>query len=131
MKYFLPKKLFPSSRKYDLGFSSRIRILIFTHPGYRISQTGAKRHRIQGPRSRIWIRNTVIDRVKRSQNKDRQMQKMFSIQNTRQNLQVNIHNENVQGPYTRGIFVFPYFVEELSAIFRPGLNEKYSPFYIF
>jgi hypothetical protein len=28
-KYFNPKKLFQSSRKYDLGCSSRIRILIF------------------------------------------------------------------------------------------------------
>ncbi len=34
---FEPKKLFLSSRKYDLGCSSRIRILIFfTHPGSRI-----------------------------------------------------------------------------------------------
>ncbi len=32
-KYFNPKKLFLSSRKYDPGYSSRI--LIFTHPGSR------------------------------------------------------------------------------------------------
>jgi hypothetical protein len=30
--YFKPKQLFLSSRKYDTGCSSRIRILIFTHP---------------------------------------------------------------------------------------------------
>ncbi len=31
----LPKKLFPSSRKYDPGCSSRIRILIFYPPGFK------------------------------------------------------------------------------------------------
>ncbi len=34
-KYFWPKKLFLTSRKYDPGCSSRIRILIFTFPGSR------------------------------------------------------------------------------------------------
>jgi hypothetical protein len=32
----LIQKVFLSSRKYDPGCSSRIRILIFTHPGFRI-----------------------------------------------------------------------------------------------
>ncbi len=47
-KYFKPKKLYLSSREYDLGCSSRIRILIF-YPS-RIS--GSK-----GTGSRIRIRN--------------------------------------------------------------------------
>ncbi len=57
-KYFNPKKWFLSSRKYDLGCSSRIRIpdsdpgfgsWLFAHPGSRIQ--GLKRYRIR-------IRNT-------------------------------------------------------------------------
>jgi hypothetical protein len=34
-KYFNPKISFLSSRQYDPGCSSRIRIMIFTHPGSR------------------------------------------------------------------------------------------------
>ncbi len=44
-KYFNPKELFLSSRKYDPGCSSRIRIL--THPGSRIQRS--ERHRIPDP----------------------------------------------------------------------------------
>ncbi len=44
-KYFSPKKLFPSSRKYDPGCSSRIQILIF----YPSRILGSKRHRIPDP----------------------------------------------------------------------------------
>jgi hypothetical protein len=43
-KYFNPKKWFLSSRKYDSGCSSRIRILNF-YPS-RIPDPGSKRHRI-------------------------------------------------------------------------------------
>jgi hypothetical protein len=46
-KYFNPKKWFLSSRKYDPGCSSRIRMLTSTHPGSRIQ--GSKRHRIPDP----------------------------------------------------------------------------------
>ncbi len=53
IKVFLPKKLFLSCRKYDLGCSSRIRIQIFTHPGSRIQ--GQK-----GTGSRIRIYNTAF-----------------------------------------------------------------------
>jgi hypothetical protein len=49
-KYFNPKKLLLSSRQYDPGCSSRIRILIFYHPGSWISDPGKG--------SRIRIRNT-------------------------------------------------------------------------
>jgi hypothetical protein len=35
-KYFNPKKWFLSSKKYDPGYSSRIWMLTFTHPGSRI-----------------------------------------------------------------------------------------------
>ncbi len=49
IKYFNPKKLLLSSWKYDPGRSSRIRILIFTHPGSRIQ--GTKRHRFPDPGS--------------------------------------------------------------------------------
>jgi hypothetical protein len=44
-RYVNPKNDFLSSKKYDLGWSSRMRILIFTHP--RIQ--GSKRHRIPDP----------------------------------------------------------------------------------
>ncbi len=49
-KYFNPKKWFLSTQKYDPGCSSRILILLFTHPGSR----GQK-----GTGSRIRIRNTA------------------------------------------------------------------------
>ena len=44
-KYFNPQKRFLISRKYDLGCSSRIRILTF----YRFRIQGSKRHRIPDP----------------------------------------------------------------------------------
>jgi hypothetical protein len=44
-------KWFLSSQKYDPGFSSRIRILVFTHPG-----SGGQK----GTGSRIRIRNTAF-----------------------------------------------------------------------
>ncbi len=53
-KYCNPKKWFLSSRKYDPGCSSWIRILILSHPGSRIQ--GPKRHWISGSR----IRNTAV-----------------------------------------------------------------------
>jgi hypothetical protein len=46
-KYFNPKKWFLSSRKYDPGCSSRIRVLTF-YPS-RIPDPGVKRHRIPDP----------------------------------------------------------------------------------
>ena len=46
-KYFNPKKWFLSSRKYDPGCSSRIRMLTF----YPSRIPGSKRHRIPDPRS--------------------------------------------------------------------------------
>ncbi len=46
-KNFNPKNCCLSSRKYDPGCSSRIRIMIFTHPESRIQ--GSKRHRILDP----------------------------------------------------------------------------------
>ncbi len=49
-------KLFRSSRKYDLGFSSRIRILFFTRPGSQIPDPGVKKAADHW--SRIRIRNT-------------------------------------------------------------------------
>ncbi len=49
---FLTQKLFLSSRIYDPGCSSRIWILIFTHPGSWIQWS-------KGTGSRIRIRNTV------------------------------------------------------------------------
>jgi hypothetical protein len=45
-KYFDPKNLFISSRKYDPGCSSRIRILPFYPSRFR----GPKRHRIPDPK---------------------------------------------------------------------------------
>jgi hypothetical protein len=45
LKYFNPKKGFLSSRKYDPGFSSRIRMLTF----YPSRIQGSKRHRISDP----------------------------------------------------------------------------------
>jgi hypothetical protein len=50
VKYFNPKKAknwFLSSKKYDPGCSSRIRMLTFSHPGSRIQ--GSKRHPIPDP----------------------------------------------------------------------------------
>ena len=50
LKYFNPqkaKKWFLSSKKYDPGCSSRIRMLTFSHPGSRIQ--GSKRHPIPDP----------------------------------------------------------------------------------
>ncbi len=55
-KYFNHNKLLPSSRKYNPGCLSRIRILIFTHPVSRIK--GSKRNPRKydpGCSSRIWI----------------------------------------------------------------------------
>jgi hypothetical protein len=52
-EYFKPKKLFLSSRKYDTGCSSRIRILIFYNP--RIPDPGVKKAPDHGSR----IRNTA------------------------------------------------------------------------
>jgi hypothetical protein len=52
-KYFNPKNCF-LALKYDPGCSSRIRILIFYHPGYRIKMS--KRHRI-----RIWFGPDIHD----------------------------------------------------------------------
>jgi hypothetical protein len=49
-------KLFRSSRKYDLGFSSRIRILFFTRPGSQIPDPGVKKAADHW--YRIRIRNT-------------------------------------------------------------------------
>ncbi len=43
------KNWFLSSKKYDPGCSSRIRMLTFSHPGSRIQ--GLKRHRIPDPGS--------------------------------------------------------------------------------
>jgi hypothetical protein len=43
------KKWFLSSKKYDPGCSSRIRMLTFSHPGFRIQ--GSKRHPIPDPGS--------------------------------------------------------------------------------
>jgi hypothetical protein len=43
------KKWFLSSKKYDLGCSSRIQMLTFSHPGSRIQ--GSKRHPIPDPGS--------------------------------------------------------------------------------
>jgi hypothetical protein len=54
-RYFIPKKLFLSSRKYDSGCSSRIRILLFTHPGSR-GQKGTGSRGQKGTGSQI--RNT-------------------------------------------------------------------------
>ncbi len=48
------KNCFLSSRKYDLGCSSQVRIRIF----YPSRIPGSKRHRIPDPGSRIRIRNT-------------------------------------------------------------------------
>jgi hypothetical protein len=51
-KYFNPQKRknwFFSSKKYDPGCSSRIRMLTFSHPGSRIQ--GSKRHPIPDPGS--------------------------------------------------------------------------------
>ncbi len=56
-KYFNPKKLLLSSRKYDPGCSSRIRILIFYPP--RIPDPGVKK--APDPGYRIRIRNNVLD----------------------------------------------------------------------
>ncbi len=56
LRYFNPKKCFPSSRKYDLGCLSRIRILTF-YPS-RIPDPGFKK--APDPGSRIRIRNTGI-----------------------------------------------------------------------
>ncbi len=47
LRYFNPKKLFISYRKYDPDCSSRIQILNFTCPGSRIQ--GSKRYRIPDP----------------------------------------------------------------------------------
>ncbi len=55
-------KLFPSSWKYDPGGSSRIRILIFTHPGSRIQ--GSKRYRIPDPNPQHWYQNKFLWQVK-------------------------------------------------------------------
>ncbi len=64
-KYFKPKKLFLSSRKYDSGCSSRIRI--FPHPGSRIRIQGSKKHRLSDPDPQHWeiIRRgeTDLDRI--------------------------------------------------------------------
>jgi hypothetical protein len=52
-KYFNPekaKKWFLSSKKYDRGCSSRIRMLTISHPGSRIQ--GSKRHPMPDPGSR-------------------------------------------------------------------------------
>jgi hypothetical protein len=46
------KKLFLSSRKYDPGCSSRIRIIIFIHTGAQIQ--GSKRYRIPDPDPQHW-----------------------------------------------------------------------------
>jgi hypothetical protein len=54
-KYFIPKKAkkwFLSSKKYDPGCSSRIRMLTFSHPGSRIQ--GSKRHPIPDPDPQHW-----------------------------------------------------------------------------
>jgi hypothetical protein len=51
-QHFNPKKLLPSSRKYDPGCSSRFWILIFTHPRSRIQ--GSKRHRNPDPDLQHW-----------------------------------------------------------------------------
>ena len=56
LTYLLPKKLFLSSRKYDPGCSSRIRILIF-YP-FQIPDPGVKKAPDTGSGSRIRIRNT-------------------------------------------------------------------------
>ncbi len=54
-EYFKPKKLFLSSRKYDPGCESRIRILIFL----LIPDPGSSGQKGTGSR----IRNTELDRV--------------------------------------------------------------------
>jgi hypothetical protein len=54
-KYFNPKKAkkwFLSSKKYDPGCSSRIRMLTFSHPGSRIQ--GSKRNPIPDPDPQHW-----------------------------------------------------------------------------
>jgi hypothetical protein len=60
-----PKKWFLSSKKYDPGCSSRIRMLTFSHPRFRIQ--GSKRHPIPDPDPqhwflRFWFRNTTHHR---------------------------------------------------------------------
>jgi hypothetical protein len=58
-KYFNPKKAkkwFLSSKKYDPGCSSRIRMLTFSHPGSRGQKDTQSRIRIRNTR----IRNTRI-----------------------------------------------------------------------
>jgi hypothetical protein len=57
-KYFEPKKMFPSFRKYDLVCSSQIRILIF-YPS-RIPES--KRHRIPDPQH--WLELKDLERKK-------------------------------------------------------------------
>ncbi len=47
------KKWFLSSRRYDPGCSSRIRMLTFYPPGSRIQ--GSKRHRIPDPDPQHWV----------------------------------------------------------------------------
>jgi hypothetical protein len=63
LKYFNPKNWFLSSRKYDPGCSSRLRILFFTHPGSRIP--GSKKHRSQIPDPNIaykYKKRVILDR---------------------------------------------------------------------
>jgi hypothetical protein len=64
LKYFDPKNCFLSSRKYDPGCSSRIRILIFRpsripDPGVkkdRIPDPGVKKDRIPDPDPQHWLK---------------------------------------------------------------------------
>ncbi len=62
-RYFNPKNLFLSSRKYDLGCSSRIRILCF-YP-YRIPDAGVKKASDPGSGSAtlIFLQATILYQV--------------------------------------------------------------------
>jgi hypothetical protein len=86
------------------GSGSRIRILIFLpipDPGSRGQSNGSR------------VRYTVIDRVKRSRKKDRQMKKVFSIQkletmHIKKLVLIKFTGEHAQrkaGPITQVFFV--------------------------
>jgi hypothetical protein len=86
----------------DVHPGSRIQILIF-YPS-RIPDPGVK-----APDPGSLIRYTVIDRVKRSRNKDRQMKKMFSIQeletmHIKKLVLIKIYRWKHAGPITQSFF---------------------------
>ncbi len=65
-KYFNPqksKKWFLSSKKYDPGCSSRIRMLTFSHPGSRIPDPGVKKAPYPGSRIQGSKRHPIPDPV--------------------------------------------------------------------